>query len=403
MSKFDVDPEDYGLQSDKLRAQNEAVLSAAERKAKRDQEDEEALEQIAKAWTGRRIPEEWDPNHHPLFMTDASEDAQGENPFADCMVQLQAEDPPHEQAENLKLRGNQALKRGPKYYNDAIDLYTQALAAKSDRPEQNAVILSNRAAVQLLKKNYGKVIEDCMEAIKLDPTNGKAHYRAAKAANALKKWDKAVEMCEAGLKLDEGNKEMLKELDAAKAGIKKKEDEVRAQKAAEAKKLLEEGSKKRAIRKACEERGLVMGEPVYEGLARGGAEPYMDGSGLIHWPILLLYDEFDQSDFLADVPEDCSVNDILSTVLDPAGPRADWDADSKYVAGKVNCYFATHQCRPLEGGGARKKDAPGSDESFINSLLGGSERKGVEKEIERAAKSEWVKVDLDDPLLHVLR
>mmetsp|Transcript_37270 Transcript_37270/g.72723 ORF Transcript_37270/g.72723 Transcript_37270/m.72723 type:complete len:437 (+) Transcript_37270:139-1449(+) len=402
MSKIGVEPEDYGLNTAQLAGQNEAVLTAAERQARRDAEDEAALEEIAKVWKGRRIPDEWDPNHHPMFMTDMSPEAQKDNPYADVMTQLQGEDPPHMRAEELKKKGNAALKRGPKYYSDAIDLYTQALDCKSDQPEQNAIILSNRAAVQLLKKNWGKVIEDCSEAIKLDASNSKAYYRASKAANALSKWDKAVDFCERGLKIDADNKEMAKELATARAGIKKKEDELKAKKAAEAKKLLQESSKKRFLRKACDERGIVMGEPVYKELSRTGCEPYLDDAGLVHWPLLILYDQFDQSDFLEDVMEDCSVNDILATVLDPAGPRPDWDNDGAYVAGKVTAYFASHQCKPLAGGGAKKADAAGSDASFISSLLGGSERKGVEEEIARIAKSEWVKIDMDAPLIDTL-
>ncbi len=33
---------------------------------------------------------------------------------------------------------------------------------------------------------------------------------------------------------------------------------------------------------------------------RGGqsGEAYVDGEGKIHWPVMLLYNEFDQSDFI---------------------------------------------------------------------------------------------------------
>jgi hypothetical protein len=78
-----------------------------------------------------------------------------------------------------------------------------------------------------------------------------------------------------------------------------------------------------------------MGESCYEELAKA-AEPFLDDDGLVHWPVLLLYDQFDQSDFLSDVMEDCTVGDIIATVLDPAAPRADWDVDEAYIAGKVS-------------------------------------------------------------------
>jgi tetratricopeptide (TPR) repeat protein len=256
-------------------------------------------------------------------MTDIAKEEAEENPFVDGMKELLKEDPPEVRAEELKNKGNLALKRGPKHFMDAIKYYTEALDVKSPNDEQNSVILANRAAVQLLKKNYGKVIQDCEEAIKLNASNTKAYYRGAKACNALEKFDKAVEFCQGGLGKEADNAEISKELGIAQAGLKKREDEAKARKAAEARKLLEEGGKNRRLRRACDEREIVLGEAVYKDIAArsGNAEAYVDEEGAIHWPILLLYDEFDQSDFMQDVREDSSVGDILATVLDPAQVR----------------------------------------------------------------------------------
>lgn len=47
-------------------------------------------------------------------------------------------------------------------------------------------------------ENYGKVVNDCREAVKLNPKNVKAYYRGAKAANALEKYEEALKFCEGG-------------------------------------------------------------------------------------------------------------------------------------------------------------------------------------------------------------
>jgi hypothetical protein len=49
--------------------------------------------------------------------------------------------------------------------------------------------------------NYGKVIADCVEAIRLDSSNVKAYWRAAKAANALHKHQQAATFAQDGLKV----------------------------------------------------------------------------------------------------------------------------------------------------------------------------------------------------------
>ena len=82
-----------------------------------------------------------------------------------------------------------------------------------------------RAAVQLLKKNYGKVVEDCEQALKLQPGNIKAYFRAARACNGLHKYPRALEFCEEGLRRDPGNAELGKERTAAQEGLKRREDE----------------------------------------------------------------------------------------------------------------------------------------------------------------------------------
>ena len=60
-------------------------------------------------------------------------------------------------AERAKHKGNHSLKRGPRYYKDAIQHYTEAIEAGSSDEAKNAIYHSNRAAVNLLLKNYGKV------------------------------------------------------------------------------------------------------------------------------------------------------------------------------------------------------------------------------------------------------
>eukprot|EP00961_Rhodomonas_salina_P085077 1142377-Rhodomonas_salina.3 len=74
------DPEDLNINSAKLAQQNERVLSARE-KAKQEADEDEALENFANAFKGKPIPDDWEPNSHPYFMSDLEREMQAGNPF----------------------------------------------------------------------------------------------------------------------------------------------------------------------------------------------------------------------------------------------------------------------------------------------------------------------------------
>jgi hypothetical protein len=66
-------------------------------------------------------------------------------------------------------------------------------------PEIRKKILSNRALINLWLKNYGKVVEDCLNSISLDKTFMSPYVRATEALVGLGKWDRAIKMAEKGI------------------------------------------------------------------------------------------------------------------------------------------------------------------------------------------------------------
>ena len=71
---------------------------------------------------------------------------------------------------------------------DAYGKYTQAINLKPKNQTLLAKLHCNRSMINLRYKNFGKVIEDCKQSIKFDPTYIKAYYRMAKAFINLKKF-----------------------------------------------------------------------------------------------------------------------------------------------------------------------------------------------------------------------
>jgi len=57
-------------------------------------------------------------------------------------------------------------------------------------------------------KNYGRVIEDCLEAIKCDEKFVKPYFRACQAYQALEKYDSCIETANSGLAFNPKNKDL---------------------------------------------------------------------------------------------------------------------------------------------------------------------------------------------------
>lgn len=90
------------------------------------------------------------------------------------------------QYETLKDNGNQKFKT--KNYEEALNLYTQALSLN----ENGLLAYSNRAMCHINLGRFYEAIEDCDKAISLDPKFSKAYYRRAIANKELYRFRDAI-------------------------------------------------------------------------------------------------------------------------------------------------------------------------------------------------------------------
>ncbi|KAH9729037.1 Ammonium transporter 1 member 4 [Citrus sinensis] len=218
----------------------------------------------------------------------------------------------------LKEKGNEYVKKGKKHYSDAIDCYTRAINQNVLSDSENSVLYANRAHVNLLLGNYRRAFTDAEEALKLCPTNVKAHYRAAKASSSLNLLNEAKSFCEKGLEQDPDNKELKKlavEIDSRKREQEAREAQV-SKAVGEAKNLLS----------AIEDRGLKIGKATFQELT-GLKKPFLDKNNILHWPVLLLYAEVMSSDFIEDFCE----TDIC--------PPLAWDKEHSYTREAIELYY----------------------------------------------------------------
>ncbi|CAM8973588.1 unnamed protein product [Rhodiola kirilowii] len=208
----------------------------------------------------------------------------------------------------FKEKGNELVKKGKKHYSDAIESYTKAINQKALSDSETSVVYANRAHVNLLLGNYRRALNDAQEAIKLSSSNVKAYYRAVKAALALGLLSEAMSYCKDGIERDPTNEEMkrlLKVIESKKSESDRHKLEV-DQAVKDAERLVS----------AFDSRGYKIGKASYLELT-GLRKPVLDESGILHWPVLLLYAE----------------------VMSKSSPPLPWDAKHNYTRESIELYF----------------------------------------------------------------
>ena len=72
--------------------------------------------------------------------------------------------------------------------------------------------------------------------------------------------------------------------------------------------------------------------------------------GAVLWPLLLLYQEHGQTDFLRQCREDSTLEDHLLAVMDPALAPPPWDPSRTLSPSSVSVYYISNQVPVLHDG-----------------------------------------------------
>ncbi|XP_070012480.1 uncharacterized protein LOC107777449 [Nicotiana tabacum] len=300
-------------------------------------------------------------------------------------------------AVELKEKGNEYVKTGKKHYSDAIDCYTRAINQNALSDTEQSILYSNRAHVNLLLGNYRRALLDAEDATKLNPSNFKALYRAAKASFSLNLLAEAKEFCERGLQLSSSNEE-LKKL-ARQIDIQKSEKE---QRDAEVSKAV---SSAKALVSAFETRRLKIEKAMYQELT-GQKKPTLDRNNILHWPVLLLYPEVMSSDFIEDFCETDMFSAHLDMMFSEGCPPLPWDKENAYTRDAIELYYeaCAGVCLSkrdilrslLEGTAASHVEGFGNEEN-------GSAQSSTKGGISQADAPRWVKINEKRTLYDVLK
>jgi len=281
---------------------------------------------------------------HPLFKSKpiSNEDVENDDTLL-ALQNLVFEGTPKEIAENFKEQGNECFKKGTKFYKNAIAYYTQGIKQEFDDKELMSTLYANRAAVNMQLENFGRVVEDCLESIKILP-NVKALYRLSKAYFSLKNYDDAIHYSEEGIKIEETNKTFKKLIKDCK--VEKNKIEQRLKKERRVKE--EKDRKRELVKTAIHIKGIIVGAPVFSNIKTflEKSSVTLDGNNLTHWPVLFVYEEYHIIDFIKDFCEEETFGDHLQKMF-PGDEFPDWDSNKKYVHSLLEIYSIVNHTTPV--------------------------------------------------------
>ncbi|NXE51526.1 TTC4 protein, partial [Casuarius casuarius] len=245
--------------------------------------------------------------------------------------------------------GNEYFRE--KDYRKAVVSYTEGLKKKCEDPELGAMLHTNRAAAQAHLGNYRSALNDAIQARKLKPTHLKAIIRGALCHLELKNFSEAIAWCEEGLQIDSKEKKLMEVIAKADKYIVERAEffleihtdfsthqQIRAMMRVD---LLCERNIKVVLEPSNEEEEMSDGlaEMSLDGFhsdSAMGAKVHLDADGNLNWPVLFLYPEHEQTDFIAAFNENTRFIDHLMVMFAELPP---WDLERKYLPDNLELYF----------------------------------------------------------------
>ncbi|KAL5021245.1 hypothetical protein ScPMuIL_000400 [Solemya velum] len=292
---------------------------------------------------------------HPAFLEEIDY-SQPLSPDIEALMALKFEsEDSTANAESYKEDGNYEFKK--KAYRVAADNYTTGIKCASPNRELNAVLYTNRAATQFHLGNYRSSIQDCVFARRFKPDHFKAIMRGALCCMELKKAEDTIQWCDAGLLLQPKNEKLLEMRLRADKLLRSQERDRRK----EAVKERKENEEERKLLTAIQSRGIRLAgikkeqaeklDPLLlsslETQHPGGCKVHLDDNGSLHWPVLLLYPEYCETDLIQACAENSRLIDHINHMFGPDVEPAPWDKDRTYTPDKLEVYFEDREKEKL--------------------------------------------------------
>lgn len=280
-------------------------------------------------------------NRMPFFMTelDETDGEGGENTGLEALKSLAYDGEPDEIATNFKNQGNDCYKT--KQFKNAVDYYTRGLEVDCGVDAITAALYLNRAACNLELKNYRRCIEDCKKVLMLDEKSVKACFRAAKAFFAVERYDEAKQILDYGLRIEPENESLKSILSSILEKERKIEEEKnrkkREQELKEMKKfILLNAIKLRHISMVKSSKPADLLED-----AKIRLENETDHESQLIFPAMILYPTTDEFDYIAEISELTTPQEILEMVMNRPKEWFDDIKHQNFSAKNLVCFMET--------------------------------------------------------------
>jgi len=290
---------------------------------------------------------------HPAFMTDYD----STKPLPEALEGLQAmkyqSDSCDDNALSYKEDGNKNFQLGK--YRWAIDSYTEGIKCGPTDQVLNAVLYTNRAAANYRIGNYRSALNDCVQARKFQPSHLKAIVRGSMCHVELKQFPEAIAWCDEALEMSPTDEKMKNLRAKADKLMREQESSKRRELAAERKKMQEH----RQILAAVHKRGIRLSGR--EDLSIGsvsksscfslkshhpsGAQVSLNSDGVLLWPVMLLYPEYGETDFVEAFSELSLFAEHLEVMFGAEKPA--WDVEDKYRPDHLQVFFESKENQRL--------------------------------------------------------
>ncbi|KAL3869098.1 hypothetical protein ACJMK2_041823 [Sinanodonta woodiana] len=324
---------------EKLDADLDAFISEKTKKAKINNvpDKEKDIDEIVK-----------ELETHPAFIKEVDWSKPLSPELEGLMVLKYEEENPTARAEAYKEDGNFEFKK--KKYPIAIDNYTEGIKSKSPDKELNAVLYTNRAAAQYHLGNYKSSFQDCVIARKFKPDHLKAIVRGAQCCCEMRKYDECIYWCDAALMIDPHNKVIL-ELRKSADKMKRDVDRDKRKAQAQERKDREEDLK---LLKVIQSRGIQLAGMKNDSQGRqldptlltslevhnpSKARVHLDADNILHWPVLFLYPQYTETDYIEAFCEKHRFIDHLQDMFGPDVPPPPWDKEGFYTPDRLQIFY----------------------------------------------------------------
>jgi tetratricopeptide (TPR) repeat protein len=320
--------------------QQEAILDAYLDKIKNEYKD---------AWTEQNWESEMEK--HPFFMTRQVEEGKELPPLVEALQQLKWDetDTARDKALGFKEEGNILFKA--KKYKNAVVSYTNGI--KQEKLEQEdkelaSTLYSNRASAHFYLQNYRSALGDSASARKLNAKNVKVIYRGAECCYKLRLFDDVKKWCDMAFALDPKDAKALELLS--------KSEELR--KTVEKEKRKKENENRKKTQRLNKIQNLIKLNNIqiqekeeFESILENPINPYQapvclsdEEEAHIVWPVVVLYPEHGQTDFIQQFHENSTFEEHLKVVLETP---PSWDTDHNYRLNNINLYYENRKTGTL--------------------------------------------------------